>query len=73
YMYSEGTKFKMGNALNLEIAVPISYNLNEHFSIQTKPFYSYWKFQHSDWVNGAMEPDSQTNSLGLQLGISYKF
>jgi hypothetical protein len=80
-MSSPWGNFNMGYAYNLHVAVPINYNATNRLSINLEPYYDYWHFSGSGTqsavIDGipvtAYEPSSETNALGLNLGISYRF
>jgi len=50
-------------------------------SVNLTPYYSYWHFNSSSAQNTVIdgipvtsyEPSSETNSAGLNVGISYRF
>ncbi|MGC8483778.1 MAG: hypothetical protein ACP5OE_09070, partial [Thermodesulfobium sp.] len=81
YMTSDYGTFDMGTAYNVRAELPIQYRLSKNFSISAIPYYSYWHFNASNTQNvvidgyqvTAHEPSSETNSLGFNLGLNYKF
>ncbi|OSS42508.1 hypothetical protein DESAMIL20_692 [Desulfurella amilsii] len=81
YMTNDFGTYDMGTAYNVRVEVPIEYNLGKNFSVSATPYYDYWHFTGSNIVNVSFfgfqiptrEPGSETNSLGFNLGINYKF
>ena len=81
YMSTDWGNFNMGSAYNLKVEVPINYNITPQLSVNLAPYYNYWHFSGSDTKNVVIdgiplttyEPPSETNSVGLNVGISYRF
>lgn len=80
-MSNQYGRFDMGYAYNVKLEVPIEYNISQRFTVSATPYYSYWHMSGSgsqminmDGSYGlAYEPASETNSMGLNLGVSYRF
>ena len=81
YMSSPYGDYNMGSAYNLKVEVPINYNVTPQLSVNLTPYYNYWHFSGSATQNTVIdgipvtsyEPSSETNSAGLNVGISYRF
>jgi hypothetical protein len=81
YMSSPYGDYDMGSAYNLKVEVPVSYNVTQQLSVNLTPYYSYWHFNSSSAQNTVIdgipvtsyEPSSETNSAGLNVGVSYRF
>jgi hypothetical protein len=81
YMSSPYGDYNMGSAYNLKVELPINYNVTPQLSLNLTPYYNYWHFSGSAAQNTVIygipvttyEPSSETNSAGLNVGVSYRF
>ena len=75
--YDEGETFRLRRVWGTQIKLPIKYYLLEKLSLDVTPYYTYWRINQSDPIpiQGSnlvkVEPDSNTNELGVLFGFTY--
>ena len=66
-------KFDLGKTDGYNISIPLTYNINDKYSIEVKYSYDRWDICASNVVAGMYEPDSKTKNEIVFLSLIFRF
>jgi len=68
-----GLDFDLGNTSGYYYEIPLSYDINENYSIEVSYKVNHWDIEASNVVSGYYEPKSVTDNQKINIGVVIKW